>query len=88
MKKNGRLQIELLWQYDKIELSNGCNQMTKRRLDCCNKLLSKDQALEYNMKNQMQEYLSKGCARILSEDELYVNCTNMVPAYIFGSQPK
>ncbi|XP_055614693.1 uncharacterized protein LOC129761014 [Uranotaenia lowii] len=70
-RKNGRYEASLLWKYSEIRVPDS-KKMAMNRWNCLEKRLLKDPALYGTMQRTMNDYIQKGYARELTQEELNV----------------
>ncbi|XP_062713361.1 uncharacterized protein LOC134290277 [Aedes albopictus] len=66
---NNRYESGLLWKYDQVRLPDS-EPMAQRRWKCLEHRLNKDPALAETLKQKIQEHISKGYIRKLTEEEI------------------
>lgn len=66
---NGRYETGLLWRHDMVQLPSS-REMALRRLVCFENKLMRDTELKTIVNEKILDYLSKGYARKLCDDEL------------------
>lgn len=69
--KDGRFESGLLWKYDNVRLPDS-KAMARRRWECLERRMRKDEKLSETLQAKMNEYIDKGYVRKLTEDELKV----------------
>ncbi|XP_065082517.1 uncharacterized protein LOC135704905 [Ochlerotatus camptorhynchus] len=67
--ETGRFECGLLWKSDKFEFPNSY-VMAERRLVCLERKLKKDADLNRKVAEQIEEYLERGYAHKITDDEL------------------
>ncbi|XP_062556699.1 uncharacterized protein LOC134221525 [Armigeres subalbatus] len=67
--ESGKFQTGLLWRYDLVEFPDS-KPMAERRLQCLERRLSKDPTLYDKVREQIDDYLSKGYTHKATEREL------------------
>lgn len=68
-KVDGRYETGLLWRYDGVQFPDSYG-MALKRLSCLESKMSKNPDLALNLQNQIKDYVIKGYARRMTDDEL------------------